>query len=169
MAKNPPRPCNHSGTKGKITVAFKDLSRRSSRPRRIIAQSLEKFARAGKSFTAEDLLAEARCGNSGIGRATVFRSIERLVGKKLLGRIDFPDGKRRYFVCGDSDHHHHLVCTRCHRVAKFEHCLRPEIMSAIGKREHFSIEDHSLTLFGRCKACVQRAAGATRAARPAVR
>ena len=155
MAKNQTSQCHHSRTKGKFTDAFKGLSQRNSRPRQSIAERLEKFARSGKCFTAEELLEAARKGSPGIGRATVFRSIERLAGMKLLGRIDFPDGKRRYFVCGDSHHHHHLVCTRCHRVTKFEHCLRPQVMATIGKREHFAIEEHSLTLFGCCRACVQ--------------
>lgn len=144
---------NHPTSKEKVAIAFKDLSVRNSRPRKILAESLAKFARAGRSFTAEDLLEEARRRGSGIGRATVFRSIDRLAGMKLLGRIDFPDGKRRYFVCGDTHHHHHLVCLKCHRVSTFDHCLPPRVMSAIGKRERFTIDEHSLTIFGRCQAC----------------
>lgn len=142
-------------TDGKISGAFKDLSRRNTKPREIIEEKLKDLAREGKSFTAEDLLAEARSANAHIGRATVFRSIDQLVEMELLGRIDFPDGKHRYFVCGESSHHHHLVCTKCHRVTKFDYCLPAEVISSIGDQEHFAIEGHSLTLFGRCKSCAR--------------
>ncbi len=143
----------NGSAEGRIAVAFEDLSQRSTRPRKIIAEKLKGMARSGRSFTADDLWKEVRAESAGIGRATVFRSIEQLVGMELVARIDFPDGKHRYFVCGDSNHHHHLACTRCHRIVKFEYCLPPEVISAIGKQEHFAIEAHSLTLFGICEAC----------------
>lgn len=153
MQRESAQPPGGLSAEGKIAVAFKDLSRRSTRPRQVLAEKLTVLARDGRSFTADDLWQEARSEDAKIGRATVFRSIEQLVGRELLARIDFPDGKRRYFVCGESYHHHHLACTQCHRITKFDYCLPPEVISAIGTQERFSIEDHSLTLFGRCESC----------------
>jgi len=153
MAKQASNARADESAEGRIAVAFEDLSQRSTRPRKIIEEKLKDLARNGRSFTADDLWREVRTESSGIGRATVFRSIEQLVGMELVARIDFPDGKHRYFVCGDSNHHHHLACTCCHRIVKFEYCLPPDVISAIGKQEHFAIEHHSLTLFGLCEAC----------------
>lgn len=155
MAAKVPGRAKAAETDGKISGAFKDLSRRNTKPREVIEEKLKDLAREGKCFTAEDLLNEARSEDAGIGRATIFRSIEQLVELELLGRIDFPDGKHRYFVCGESAHHHHLVCTQCHRVTKFDYCLPAEVISTIGDQEHFEIEGHSLTLFGRCKSCAR--------------
>ena len=151
-----------SETEGKIEGAFSDLAQRSTRPRTIIEEKLKDLARGRKSFTADDLLQEVRGVNPRIGRATVFRSIEQLLSVELLGRIDFPDGRHRYFVCGDQNHHHHLVCTSCHRVTKFKYCLPGDVISEIGKREHFTIEDHTLTLFGLCDGCVSSESARTK-------
>jgi Fur family ferric uptake transcriptional regulator len=137
----------------RITAAFDTFSERSTHPRQAIAQSLIRLGRSGAAFSAEDLLKRLRRTNPRMGRATVYRSIEKLVRMKVLDRIDFSDGTHFFRLCGSASHHHHLACTRCHRVVDLEICLAESSMEAIGKRESFQIEDHSITLFGVCREC----------------
>ena len=89
---------------------------------------------------------------SRLGRATVYRVVEKLVTMGLLDRIEFADGTHHYRVCGDR-HHHHLTCTQCHRVVEVDVCLPEDQFTAIGHETNFAIEGHSLTLFGRCENC----------------
>ncbi len=138
---------------GRISTAFESLSQRNTKPRKVIAEKLKELAEERKSFTGDDLWREVRRKGSRIGRATVFRSIEQLVAMEVLDRIDFSDGSHRFFVCGDRRHHHHLACIHCHRVVEFEYCLPGAVITSIGRQERFSIEDHALTLFGRCEDC----------------
>jgi Fur family ferric uptake transcriptional regulator len=72
---------------------------------------------------------------------------------KVLDRIDFTDGTHYYRMCGSESHHHHLACTRCHRVVDLEICLEEEKIAAIGRQQSFSIKEHAITLFGLCKEC----------------
>src|SRR5436190_22643621 len=137
----------------KIYAAFDELSQRNTRPRRLIADRLVAYAQAGADFSTEDLWQELRQLDPRIGRATVFRSIEKLVERRLLDRIEFADGSHRYRVCGDSHHHHHLTCIDCHRVVEVEVCLPKEQLSALASQTHFAIEDHSISLFGYCSTC----------------
>jgi Fur family transcriptional regulator, ferric uptake regulator len=137
---------------GKIYAAFDELSQRNTRPRKLIAERLVKLADDGEDFTTDDLWQELRQSEPRIGRATVFRSVEKLVDKGLLDRIEFADGTHHYRVCGGT-HHHHLTCTRCHRVVEVDLCLPHEQLDAIGDQNNFSIEGHSLSIFGRCKSC----------------
>ncbi len=136
----------------KIRAAFDEVCQRSTRPRRLIAERLIELAASGADFTTDDLWHELRQVEPRLGRATVFRSVEKLVSMGLLNRVEFADGTHHYRICGDS-HHHHLTCTQCHRVVDVDICLPIDQFAAIGDQTNFEIEGHSLTLFGRCASC----------------
>ena len=135
-----------------IYAAFDEMSQRNTRPRQLIAQRLVELAKNGADFTIDDLWQELRLIEPRLGRATVFRAIEKLVNTGLLNRIEFADGTHHYRVCGGS-HHHHLTCTQCHRVVDVDICLPYEQLAALANQTDFHIEGHTLTLFGRCKNC----------------
>jgi Fe2+ or Zn2+ uptake regulation protein len=137
----------------RITAAFKKFSERSTLPRQVIARSLIRLGKSGTVFSADDLIRKLHKSSPRIGRATVYRSIEKLVGMKVLDRIDFADGTHYYRLCGSGSHHHHLACTKCHRVVELDFCLKENQIAAIGRQQSFSIEDHAITLFGVCKVC----------------
>lgn len=137
----------------KITAAFDEVSQRNTRPRKLIEERLIALARSGADFTVDDLWQELRQVEPRIGRATVYRSVEKLVTMGLLDRVEFADGTHHYRVCGGNEHHHHLTCTRCHRVVDIDICLPSAQFAAISKETNFTIEGHSLTLFGRCENC----------------
>ncbi len=136
----------------KIRAAFDEVSQRHTRPRRLIADRLVELAASGANFTIDELWQEMRELDPHLGRATVYRSVEKLVTLGLLDRVEFADGTHHYRVCGEN-HHHHLTCTQCHRVIEVEVCLPMEQFKAIGNKTKFDIEGHSLSLFGRCESC----------------
>ncbi len=138
--------------KQQISEAFEAMSRRNTRPRRILQNKLVDLSRSGETFALDELWAELREENAGIGRATVFRTVEWLVQSEVIDRIEFADGTRRYRVCGGS-HHHHLACTCCHRVIEIGACLSNSTLEAIAERNDFQIDGHSLTLYGICSDC----------------
>lgn len=137
----------------RITAAFHEFSERSTQPRQVIARSLIRLGKSGAVFSAEDLIRRLHRSNPRIGRATVYRSIEKLVRMKVLDRIDFADGTHYFRLCGSDSHHHHLACTKCHRVVDLDFCLDEDQIATIGRQQSFSIEDHAITLFGLCKDC----------------
>ncbi|MGA2479940.1 MAG: transcriptional repressor [Spirochaetia bacterium] len=139
--------------KKRITAAFDELSERNTQPRQIIARTLIQLGKSGAVFSAEDLIKRLHKSNPKIGRATIYRSIEKLLSMKVLDRIDFADGTHYFRLCESDGHHHHLACTQCHRVVDLKFCLSQEQIASIGKQQNFSIEDHAITLFGRCKDC----------------
>ena len=136
-----------------IYAAFDEVSQRNTRPRKLIAERLIELAGNGTDFTVEDLWQELRQAEPRIGRATVYRAVEKLVNRGLLTRIEFADGTHHYRVCDGNEHHHHLTCTQCHCVVDVDICLPADQFAAVGKQADFVIEGHSLTLFGRCKNC----------------
>ncbi len=68
-----------------------------------------------------------------LGRATVFRAVEMLVNLGLLNRIEFSDGSHTYRACGDN-HHHHLTCTKCHRIVDVDVCVSGRNWPILGKK-----------------------------------
>ena len=112
---------------------------------------LQAIESAPSPFTVEDLLAEV----PGVGRATVFRTIKLLQELEMMCRVPLEDGTARYQV-SEGDHHHHLVCRTCGSLTEFSD---PEIDARIAEQARargFSLQGHSLELYGLCRACRER-------------
>jgi Fe2+ or Zn2+ uptake regulation protein len=135
-----------------ILAVFERQGLRNTRPRRLIAEQLAALAASRSDFTAQDLWRELQALDPHLGRATVYRAVDVLLGQGLLDRVSFADGTHRYRLCGVT-HHHHLTCTQCQRVVEISACLPPELLAAISATTDFAIEGHSVELFGRCSAC----------------
>ncbi len=144
-----PRP-NSLGER--IRAALEEQSQRQTRAKSQIAGRLAELAEEHADFTVEELWRDLLRHSPHIGRATVFRAVEQLVGAGLLNRIDFADGSHTYRACGE-DHHHHLTCIQCHRVVDIDVCIPREVLDQIGQQTDFLIEGHLLTLFGLCMDC----------------
>jgi Fur family ferric uptake transcriptional regulator len=103
-------------------------------------------------FTAADLEADAQERDLGIGRATVFRSLDLLAALGVVERIDLPTGEHAWVACATA-HHHHLVCSTCGRTTDVEDADLGRLIEAIGERTGYAIDTHRLELFGRCATC----------------
>jgi Fur family transcriptional regulator, ferric uptake regulator len=141
-----------SGTADQILAAFHAMQLRDTRQRRLIATQLAALAATDSDFTAEELWHAVQQLEPRLGRATVFRTVERLVHASLLDRVEFGNGTHRYRVCG-SQHHHHVTCQYCHRVVEIDKCLPRDVFAAIAAATDFTLDGHSIELFGCCPAC----------------
>jgi Fe2+ or Zn2+ uptake regulation protein len=136
-----------------IFDTFEAAGLRNTRPRRLIAQRLAELAARGEDFATNDLWQELLRADPRLGRATVFRTVDVLVARGVLDRVTFADGTHRYRVCGPGGHHHHVTCSVCHRVVEIDVCLAPELLVAIERSTDFTLDGHSVELFGRCATC----------------
>ena len=104
-------------------------------------------------LSAEEIAQAARASD-GLGLATVYRTLSVLEQIGLVKSIDFGDGRARYEISDSAAHyHHHLVCTACGRVEEVEHDLLQQIEEHVRARHGFTVRDHSLKLYGVCRAC----------------
>jgi Fe2+ or Zn2+ uptake regulation protein len=125
---------------------------RLTEPRRVVAQLV---ADQDGHFSAADLVAQARSRRLGIGRATVFRTLDVMSELGMVERIDLPNGEHAYVGC-EPAHHHHVICSRCARTTKVEDCGMAAVAREVARRTGYRIDEHRLELFGLCPAC-QRA------------
>jgi Fur family transcriptional regulator, ferric uptake regulator len=103
-------------------------------------------------FTGEQLYDELRGRGSGVGRATVFRTIDVLVDLEILDRVHQPDGAHGYVLRGPG-HRHHMVCSGCGDVVEFQGCNVGELIESLASETNFRIEGHWLEIFGTCGQC----------------
>jgi Fe2+ or Zn2+ uptake regulation protein len=139
-----------------ILAIFERAGLRNTRPRRVIAERLAALASSGADFATDDLWRDLHQTDEHLGRATVYRTVDALMEHGVLDRVEFADGTHHYRVCGAENHHHHLICTDCHRIVAVDACLPAEVLAAIETRTDFRLEGHSLELFGRCADCRSR-------------
>ncbi|MFL5757248.1 MAG: Fur family transcriptional regulator [Chloroflexota bacterium] len=132
-----------------IVDALADAGYRLTRPRRAVADLI---AAHDGHFTASDLEEVARDRRVGVSRATLFRALELLTELGLVERLDLPSGEHAYVPCARA-HHHHVICSRCGRVAEVEDCGVAGAVDEIARRSGYRIETHRLELFGLCRHC----------------
>lgn len=123
--------------------------RRTAPRRRVIASALRKR----QPFTAQELVSDL--SRHGVGRATVFRTLDLLVSIGALSRIHAIEaGQRcvRYTPCAPT-HHHHLVCRSCGRVDEIPAELLDRRMTAVASLRGFRTLGHTVEIVGICREC----------------
>lgn len=121
---------------------------RMSPQRRAVADTIE---RLGRAFTIDELAEEVRRRRR-VGKATIYRAVAALEGSGWVARVGTQDGHSLFARCDRSDHHHHLVCTGCGKVA-VTRCLLDERAMEAAARAGFQVTEHEITLYGLCRQC----------------
>ena len=106
-----------------------------------------------RHMTAEDVFRVLLDERSDIGLATVYRVLTQFEQAGILLRRNFESGKAVYEL-NEGQHHDHFVCTSCGKVEEF---YDPEIekrQQMIADQMGWSIQDHSMSLYGQCADCV---------------
>ena len=134
-----------------VQDALDEAGYRLTEARRSIADLIA--ARNGH-FTAADLVADARARRLGIGRATIFRTLDVLVDLQAVERLDLPTGDHAYVAC-ERAHHHHVVCSNCGASRDIDDAGWRAVVRDIERRTGYRIDDHRLELFGVCPDCTR--------------
>jgi Fur family ferric uptake transcriptional regulator len=119
---------------------------RNTRQRTAIREAI---AQAGRPLLPQEVLEAAQPGAPGLSIATVYRNLRTLVQEGLLRPVVLPGENARYEVA-HTGHHHHFQCRLCQRVFEVEAC--PGNLASLAP-SGFTVEDHDLTLYGRCSDC----------------
>jgi Fur family transcriptional regulator, ferric uptake regulator len=105
-------------------------------------------------LTPADIHARLRNKYPGIGLVTVYRTLELLQVNGLLCEVHIGDSCRSYLRRQQpGEHHHHLLCRGCGRVADFKDCELDCLKQRLEKETGFSITRHLLEFMGLCPQC----------------
>jgi len=138
------------GDPAPITTALERAGYRLTEPRRALAALI---ADQDGHFTAADLVDASRARRLGVGRATVFRTLEALAEAGAVERLDLPSGGHAYVGC-EPVHHHHVVCSRCGRATGIDDAGLRAIVREVARQTGYRVDDHRLELFGLCPSCL---------------
>ena len=138
---------------GDLVAAFRKFLRReglkSTRQRDLIA---EEFSTVRGHISVEELLQRVRDRDTGIGYATVYRTLKLLVDARLASARNFGEGFARYEPLGD-DHHDHLICESCGRIVEFHDEELERRQEKVAADLGYRVTHHRHELFGICSVC----------------
>lgn len=124
---------------------------RMTEARRVIFEAL---VDSGGHVSADEVAAAVHRREPGVGRMTVYRTLELLRQLGLVQPVYQGTGAAHY-VLMDQGHHHHLICSGCDRVIEFEECIAQEMERVLAERFGFKIQGHLLEFYGTCRACCE--------------
>ena len=102
--------------------------------------------------TADEVFLGVRSDLPGISLATVYKSLETLVGCGLAVKLAYADGSARYD--GRTDPHHHVRCLSCGRVSDVPARIPDDAVSRLeAATPRFRVTGYRLELTGYCGDC----------------
>jgi Fur family transcriptional regulator, peroxide stress response regulator len=105
--------------------------------------------------TADEVFLAVRSDVPVISLATVYKSLETLVGCGLAIKLTYGDGSARYD--GRTDPHHHARCLSCSRIVDVQGRLPSEELEDLHDGAgDFHVVGYRLELTGYCEECLPR-------------
>jgi Fur family ferric uptake transcriptional regulator len=126
--------------------ASKNSDGRQTMQARVLAAVISQSA---APLSIHELLEAAKTEVPGLGIATVYRNIARMLAAGEINAVVIPGQPPRYERTG-KPHHHYFYCEHCGRVFDLPGCVN-------GLRqmvpEGFRALRHDLTIYGACRNC----------------
>jgi Fur family ferric uptake transcriptional regulator len=134
---------------------FREYLASRPKPQRFTDQQRELLAHVfarHSHFDADELIEKLKGARVSVSRATVYRTLAKLVDAGLLRRIEL--GDRTVY---DHDYgypaHDHLVCERCDSMTEFQSAELEALLERVAALHQFRAAGHTLVVRGVCAAC----------------
>src|SRR3954452_16108823 len=111
------------------------------------------FLRQEGHVSADDLFDLVRGEKAGIGRATVYRTRQWLVGAGIARKVDFGEGRARFEPAYRHPRHFHLICTTCHSSSEFLSSDVESLLEEIAAARNFKTTQATVQISGICEQC----------------
>ncbi|MBC2605564.1 Fur family transcriptional regulator [Pelagicoccus albus] len=134
----------------KFDVAITSLKKeryRITEPRKALLRLL---IDSEKPLSAEE--AHEALGASDYDLVTVYRNLETFESAGIATRIPTESGKSLYELNAEEHHHHHIICRKCHKAERLDHC-EIEKLEKLASKLGFTEVTHVLELYGLCDNC----------------
>jgi Fur family ferric uptake transcriptional regulator len=134
---------------------FREYLSSRARPQRFTEQQRDMvrfiFAQH-KHFDADQLIDAMKAAHLDVSRATVYRTLTKLVDAGLLRKLEI--GPR---MCYEHDYgypqHEHLQCSRCGKMIEFQSPDLETTLRDVCRQHHFHASGHMLIIRGTCGEC----------------
>ena len=96
-------------------------------------------------------MTRARRLHPGVGRATVYRTLELLTKLGITRPLYGKDGRPCFTRIEHG--HQHVVCSRCDRVVELDSTPFSRLAHQVARRTGFAIQSQLLEFYGLCRKC----------------
>lgn len=103
------------------------------------------------AWSLEELLAAVRARLGSADRSSVFRATVSLEQAGVIDRLDLGDGRSHYEL--RDDHHEHVRCQSCGRIAEVRGCVVDDAERRIEANTGFVVNSHQIVFVGLCPDC----------------
>jgi len=103
-------------------------------------------------FDADQLIDDMKKAGFKVSRATIYRTLAKLVDAGLLRRLEL--GPRMFY---EHDYgypqHEHLQCESCGKMIEFQNLAIEVAMREVCRQHHFNASGHTFIVRGTCEDC----------------
>jgi Fur family ferric uptake transcriptional regulator len=124
-------------------------SKRSSKRDHILGAFLQQEGH----LSADDLVGLVHRQHPGIGRATVYRTLQWMVDAGIARKVDFGEGRSRFEPTYRHPRHFHLICSSCHRSSEFLSSDVEALIEEIAAARNFAAAQTVVQIVGTCEEC----------------
>jgi Fur family peroxide stress response transcriptional regulator len=114
---------------------------------------IEVLAGRGDHPTADDVFVALARRRLGIGKATVYRTLDALAALGVIVRVAHPGSVARFDA--RADRHHHLVCDACGAMHDLDHESYDGLRLPSTRATGFVAHDYSVQVRGLCARCAK--------------
>ena len=143
-------------------TALARMGHRDSAGRRLV---IGLFARERGCLDAQQVFDRLRAEGRRVGIATVYRTLDLLSERGYLQRIDLGTGAAFYEPVFPGERNHHLICTGCGRVERFDDRRLEAVLDEVERRSGYLVAAREVVLRGFCRNCHDGSAELRNAAR----
>jgi Fur family transcriptional regulator, ferric uptake regulator len=113
---------------------------------------LKLFEITDKPIDVGEIIDYLKQNNIKADPVTAFRIINLFTQKGLTRQISLNEGKFRYELAGNAEHHH-FICESCGAIEDISDCNIDTVEKEIEQKKGLLVKRHSLEFFGLCKNC----------------
>ena len=130
-----------------------------TRQRDLILQCLQE--NHDRHLTAEDIMQLLDLQGTRVGKATVYRYLDRLVQQELIHKYTMENGQSACYEyrseCTGTNHEQfHLKCVCCGKLLHLHCAYLKDLQEHIQQEHTFLIDPYKTVFYGRCKDCQQQ-------------
>ena len=103
--------------------------------------------------SAQELHRRLASRGSGVGLATVYRSLSALADDGSVDVLRTDSGEAVYRRCEERQHHHHLVCRVCGTAVEINRPAVEAWAAEVASQHGFTDVTHVVEIFGLCPRC----------------
>lgn len=130
--------------------SLKEAGLKATVPRMRILALLEEAG--DKHLSAEAIYKILLEQGTEVSLATIYRVLTQFETAGMVIRHNFASGQA-LFELDQGEHHDHLVCTHCGKIAEFVDPIIEQRQQQIAVQNGFAMTDHYLHIYGVCKDC----------------